>query len=74
MARDYLSIPASSTDSERVFSFAKIIGTDRRARLSGENFEALQLLRSAFATGMITMEELSKERAGFAFANDWKEK
>lgn len=56
MAKDYLAIPASSTDSERVFSVAGLIGTDRRNRLHPENFEALQVLRSAFNMGLNTVE------------------
>lgn len=63
MAKDYLAIPASSTDSERVFSRAGLIGTDRRNRLHHTNFEALQVLRSAYATGLIDIEEMLTERA-----------
>jgi hypothetical protein len=72
MAKDYLAVPASSTDSKRVFSFAKLICTDRCASLNSENFEALQLLCSGFASGMITVDEMAKLCAKHAFANDWR--
>ena len=52
MAKDILAVPASSTDSERVFSVAGLIGTDRRASLHPENFEALQLLRASCKSGL----------------------
>lgn len=58
MAKDYLAIPASSTDSERVFSRAGLIGTDRRNRISATNFEALQILRSAYTSGFVTAHEM----------------
>jgi hAT family C-terminal dimerisation region len=62
MAKDYLAVPASSTDSERVFSLAGLIGTDRRNRLHADNFEALQILRSAYSSGFIDSKALIEER------------
>jgi hypothetical protein len=50
-----------------------LIGTDQHASLSEDNFEALQLLHSGFASGMVTVEEMGKLCAKHAFANDWKE-
>jgi hypothetical protein len=72
MARDYLAVPASSTDSERVFSHAKLFGTDRRASLGCENFEAVQILRSALSSGLLTIEQMAQYRAQHAFANNWR--
>ena len=54
MAKDILAVPASSTDSERVFSVAGLIGTERRYNLHPENFEALQLLRASYKGGFYT--------------------
>jgi hypothetical protein len=72
MAKDHLAIPASSTDSERVFSYAKLIGTDRRSQLSSSNFEALQILRSALSSGLLTLDGMTKLSAKHHFKNDWK--
>jgi hypothetical protein len=63
MAKDYLAVPASSTDSERAFSAGRLIGTDHRARLTSENFEALQVLRSAYNQNWITAKEMMRLRA-----------
>ena len=46
MALDYLSIPAMSTDAERLFSSCKITLTDRRNRLSDDVLEAIEYLKS----------------------------
>ena len=46
MAIDYLSIPAMSTDAERLFSSCKITLTDRRNRLSDDILEAIECLKS----------------------------
>jgi len=46
MAIDYLSIPAMSTEAERLFSSCKITLTDRRNRLGADLFEALECLKS----------------------------
>ena len=46
MAIDYLSIPAMSTEAERLFSSCKITLTDRRNRLSADLFKALECLKS----------------------------
>jgi hypothetical protein len=57
----------------RIFFFAKLICTERRTSLDDDTFEALQLLRAGFGSGMITVEDMVKRRAQHAFANDWKE-
>jgi hypothetical protein len=62
MAKDYLAVPASSTDSERVFSIARLIGTDSRNRLHSANFESLQVLRSVYLHGVIPENDILKKR------------
>jgi hypothetical protein len=47
-AQDILPMQASSVPCERVFSAAKLIATDRRARLSPVVFEELQVLKFAW--------------------------
>lgn len=63
MARDILAVPASSTDSERAFSQAKLFETDRRNRLSASSLEALMVLHSAYASNLVTIEGMVALRA-----------
>ncbi len=46
MALDLLSIPAMSSDPERLFSRAKITVTDRRNKLRIEVIQALKCIKS----------------------------
>ena len=46
LARTYLTVPATSTPSERVFSAAENIVTKKRAALSPENVNALIFFRT----------------------------
>jgi len=62
MVQDYLAIPASSTESEQVFSCARLIGTDYHNWLHESNFEALQVLHSAYTSGIVDLEAMLKER------------
>ena len=39
VARKWLSVPATSTPSERVFSICGIVNTAKRSRLSGKSIE-----------------------------------
>ena len=48
MAFDVLSIPAMSAECERTFSSAKLLITDRRARLKEDIIEASECLRAWF--------------------------
>jgi hypothetical protein len=66
LARDYLTVMASSVSSERVFSSAGITISKRRNRLDGDIVEALQCLKSllcqdislnVFPTGSVADEE-----------------
>ena len=54
MARDYLAIQGSSVASERAFSSGGRTGTALRNRLIPETFEALQILKDGYRTGVIT--------------------
>ena len=53
IARDYLPIQGSAVPCERRFSSAGITGTDRHNRLAPKTFEALQILKSAYADGIV---------------------
>ena len=56
LARDYLSIMASSVSSERAFSSAGITLSKRRNRLQGDTVEALQFLKCLFHRDLIFRE------------------
>jgi len=45
IARQLLSVPATSTSSERVFSVCGAVFTERRCRLTAANLEKLVLLK-----------------------------
>jgi hypothetical protein len=55
LARDYLSIMASSVSSERVFSSAGITLSKRRNRLQADIVEALQFLKWAFKSNLTSV-------------------
>jgi hAT family protein len=54
MAFDILSIPAMSAECERVFSSAKLLLTDRRARMKEDTIEASECLRAWFQAGQFS--------------------
>lgn len=56
LARDYLTIMATSVSSERTFSSAGIIITKHRNRLKGDIVEALQVLKSAFHKSLFFLD------------------
>ena len=53
MACDYLAIQGSVVPSERAFSSGGLTATARQNRLSGEIFEAVQILKSRYRNGHI---------------------
>ena len=57
MARDYLAIQGSAVPSERAFSSGGLTATARWNRLSGEVFEALQILKSGYRNGHISASQ-----------------
>ncbi len=60
MAIDIFSIPAMSSEAERVFSDTKHTKSDERASLHMTTIEALEFLKSRFRAGLFTNEELSQ--------------
>lgn len=56
MAADHLAIMASSVSSERAFSSAGLTITKLHSRLKGDIVEALQGLKAAMRTDMLTRE------------------
>ena len=58
MAIDIYSIPAMSSEPERVFSGAKHTISDHRASLKSETIELLECLKSWFRIGIFTEEDL----------------
>ena len=53
IARDYLPIQGLAVPCERRFSSTSITGTDRCNHLAPKTFEALQILKSAYADGIV---------------------
>ena len=51
MAFDHISIPAMSSETERVFSDTKLFISDMRSRLGPEIIEALECLRKWILAG-----------------------
>ena len=58
MAIDIYSIPAMSSEAERVISGAKHTISDQRAGLKSETIELLECLKSWFRAGIFTEDEL----------------
>ena len=58
MAIDIYSIPAMSSEAERVFSGAKRSISDSRGSLKSETIELLECLKSWFRLGIFTKEDL----------------
>ena len=57
MALDYLAIQGSTVASERAFSSGCRTGTKLRNHLKPDTFQAVQLLKDGYRTGMITAVE-----------------
>lgn len=64
MAIDIYSIPAMSSEPERVFSGAKHTITDQRCNLKIETIEMLECLKSWFRIGIYNQQELHEIIAG----------
>lgn len=60
MAIDIFSIPAMSSEAERVFSGVKHTISDERASLHIDTIEALECLKSWFRANIFTQEDLTK--------------
>ena len=58
MAIDIYSIPAMSSEPERVFSGAKHTVSDQRNSLKADTIEILECLKSWFRTGIYTQQDL----------------
>lgn len=59
MAIDIYSIPAMSSEPERVFSQAKRTISDHKASLKAETIELLECMKSWFRLGIFTQEDLN---------------
>ena len=57
MALDYLAIQGSYVASERAFSSGRCTGTKLRNRLKPDTFQAVQLLKDGYRTGVIAAVE-----------------
>ena len=60
MAIDIFSIPAMSSEPERVFSGAKHTLTEQRMRCNIETIQLLECLKSWFRIGIYTEEDLHR--------------
>lgn len=55
MAYDFLSIPAMSSDCERLFSGAKLTLAPQRQQLRADIIEAIELLNAWLRRGLINL-------------------
>jgi hypothetical protein len=77
MARDLLSIPATSAASERAFTVGKDIFGISRMSLKPETVEALICLRSWYKAGLVGVKEVYdflEENFDTLLFNFWKTK
>jgi hypothetical protein len=77
MTRDLLSIPATSTASERAFTVGKDIFGISRMSLKPETVEALICLRSWYKAGLVGVKEVYdflEENLDTLLFNFWKTK
>jgi hypothetical protein len=72
MARDYLSIPATSCLAERSFSMSARTDDPRRGRMQNLKFGGLQKLRAGYLDGRINAnsEIMRKDIGDFDFNDD----
>ena len=70
MAIDIFSIPAMSSEPERVFSGAKHTISDQRNRLKADTIERLECLKSWFRLGIFTKADLHTAAASSADGDD----
>lgn len=63
MALDILPIPASSVSVERLFSRAKLVATDQRARLGSKTFESMECLNYKWSREMVDYARLNTAAA-----------
>ncbi|PSS06512.1 hypothetical protein PHLCEN_2v3714 [Hermanssonia centrifuga] len=71
LACDYLAIQGSSVPSERAFSGGGRSGTAARNRLSAKTFEALQVLKDGFRTGLISASQQAQLSAQEFWNDEW---
>ena len=62
MVRDYLAVQGSSVPSERAFSKGGLTGTLLRNQMLPETFEALQILKDSYGSGILVA---GKEAASY---------
>ncbi|KDQ56487.1 hypothetical protein JAAARDRAFT_132812, partial [Jaapia argillacea MUCL 33604] len=60
MALDYLSVPATSVDVERIFSCGRLLLSHVRNRLSAQSTRAVLCLGVWSLMGMVKDEDISK--------------
>ena len=67
IAQEYLAIQGSAVPCEQAFSSSGLTGTDHSNHLSPQTFEALQLLKHAYNTSVISVNAEIREDADVAF-------
>ena len=63
MALDILPIPASSVSSERLFSRARQVSTDRRTQLGADVFEAIEALHFNWSRSLVDYARVNSARS-----------
>lgn len=57
MARDYLAVPATSCSSERLFSAAGNVISEKRSRLNADTLRALLCLKNWYQSGLFSINK-----------------
>ncbi len=55
MAYDFLTIPAMSSECQRLFSSAKLTVTPQRQRLKADIIEAIEMMNKWFRRGLVNL-------------------
>jgi hypothetical protein len=68
---DVLSSQASSVACEHLFSQAKLVAVDHRARLGADRFEEIQVLRPMMCGGLVDLLGMNTSEIEHIASDEW---